>query len=77
MSPTKQITIRVPIEVVARLNRQARNTAPYIVEAVLDKLSRDEEAEVVAAMQCLANDPEANDISDFAAAQDRVIVRGD
>lgn len=76
MALTKQITVRMPVDLVAEL-RAHGNTASYIIDAVRDKLRRDQKAEIVASLQCLAGDEEANDISDFAATQDEVIARGD
>ena len=76
MSETKQLSVRMPLDLVQRLTAKGK-TSPYIVEAVREKIERDEKMKVEASLLCLANDDDANDISDFAAAQARVMARGD
>lgn len=76
MAVTTQITVRMPVELALGIKRHG-NGAAYIIEAVRDKLQRDEQAEIEAGLRCLAFDAEANDISDFDDAQKRVIARGD
>jgi hypothetical protein len=76
MSKTKQVSIRMPDELVKRLECHEAIT-PYIIEAVREKLDRDDEARIVASLTCLADDPESNDISAFASIQDEVIRRID
>jgi hypothetical protein len=77
MANTKQISVRMPIDMVDSISRLGAKSAAYILEAVQDKLARDRQAEIAAGLRCLADDPEANDISDFKAAQAKVIARVD
>jgi hypothetical protein len=76
MSKSKQITVRMPLEL-AMAVRERGNTAAYIVEAVRDKLARDRQASIAESLKCLGDDPESGDISDFSQAQATVISRGD
>jgi hypothetical protein len=78
MAATKQITLRMPIDVLDKLSLLAngKNT-PYIVEAVRERLERDRQIQIAESFKCLAYDDEANDISDFKEAQAEVMSRVD
>jgi hypothetical protein len=77
MALSRQISVRIPAELIERIKSRGEGSSRFIIEAVRDKLNREDEAEITASMRCLAYDDEANDISDFAVAQDRTIARGD
>lgn len=78
MPATKQITVRMPTEVLDQLLQMPKGkSASYIVEAVRARLARDREAKIEAGLRCLANDDEANDISAFESAQAEVMARFD
>ena len=78
MAGTKQITLRVPTDVLDQLRKMPRGrSAPYIVEAVRERLERDRQARIEEGLKCLAYDDEANDISAFADAQAEVMNRVD
>jgi hypothetical protein len=76
MSATKQITIRMPLELMAEIQSRGKS-ASFIIEAVRDRILRDKEEEFANSLLCLAGDAEANDISDFARAQAEVMARVD
>jgi hypothetical protein len=76
VAASKQFSVRFPAELANKLTKRGK-AAPFIVEAVREKLDREERERIEASLLCLANDPEANDISDFAEAQRRVMARGD
>lgn len=76
MATSKQLSVRMPCELVEWLSERGKS-ARYIVEAVREKVARDEEAEIAASLRCLANHDEASDISDLAEGQAKVIARGD
>lgn len=71
MAMTQQLTVRMPVDVLRKLKEKGK-TAPYIVEAVKEKMARDEAAEIEASLLCLADDDE-NDISDFKSAQAKAL----
>ena len=73
---TKQVSVRLPLDLFQRLNEK-KGRAGYIIQAVEEKIQRDEQEALAAGLMCLANNPEANDISDFAAPQAKVISHGD
>jgi hypothetical protein len=78
MAGTKQITIRMPLDVLGQLGAMPHGkSAPYIVEAVRERLERDRQAQIEAGFACLAHDDEANDISPFVEARDEVMARLD
>ncbi len=72
MSTAKQISVRMPLRILERLEAHGP-VAPYVIEAVKEKLDRDEEADIKARLRCLAYDDEANDISDWAPEQRKVM----
>ncbi len=75
---TKQVSLRLPLDIAEAIQRREHGTATdYVVQAVREKLQRDREAEIARGLSCLAWDEEANDVSDFAPAQDKVILLGD
>jgi hypothetical protein len=76
MSNTKQLSVRMPVDIVRQLLVKGKSSR-FIVDAVREKLERDAELELEAGLACLADDPEANDISDLGPAQAKVIARGD
>ena len=75
MSLSKQLSIRMPVDLVKRLESHGA-AAPYVIEAVREKLDKDDEARIEASLACLANDVEANDISDWGPMQQEVMKRG-
>jgi hypothetical protein len=78
MAGTKQITVRMPIDLLERLGHMPKGkSAPYIIEAVRERLDRERESEIEAGLQCLAFDDEANDLTPFAEAQSEVMSRVD
>jgi hypothetical protein len=78
MAGTKQITLRMPIDLLGQLSAMPRGKgASYIVDAVRERLERDRQAQIEAGLQCLAYDDELNDISAFAEAQAEVMARVD
>jgi hypothetical protein len=78
MAVTKQITVRMPLDLLKQLAALPKgNSAPYIVEAVRERLERDRQAQIEAGLKCLAFDDEANDISAFEEAQAGVMARVD
>jgi len=72
---TKQISLRMPEALIREIEGHGDRTS-FILEAVRDKLRQEAEAELIAGLMNLVDDPE-NDISDFQIGQERVIVRGD
>jgi hypothetical protein len=76
MQATKQLTVRMPRDLAKKIEDQGA-AAPFIIDAVREKLERQREAEIETSLACLANDPEANDISDWAPFQAKVIERVD
>jgi hypothetical protein len=77
MANTKQISVRMPIDMVDSISRLGAKSAAYVLEAVRDKLQRDKEAEIAEGLKCLADDSDADDFSALAAAQAKVIARVD
>ncbi len=78
MAATKQITVRMPIDVLSQLGGMPKGkSAPYIIEAVRERLERDKQARIEAGLRCLAYDDEANDITAFEEAQHEVMARVD
>lgn len=75
MAMTQQLTVRMPVDVLRKLKAKGK-TAPYIIEAVKEKMARDEEAEIEASLLCLADDDE-NDISDLKSPQAKALNRED
>lgn len=65
----------MPLDLLARVLKRGPGTK-FIVEAVREKLEREERAEIEESLHCLGQDPEASDISDFEGAQRRVMTRG-
>jgi len=76
MASTRQITVRMPLDLALGIKQRGKNAA-FIIEAVREKLRREEQAEIEKGLLCLGDDDEASDISDYAPAQARVIARGD
>lgn len=78
MAATKQITVRMPTDVLEQLRVMPKGSgASYVVEAVRERLERDKQARIDAGLRCLAYDDEANDISSFEEAQAEVMARVD
>jgi hypothetical protein len=78
MSATKQITVRMPLEILEQLGGMPKGKgAPYIVEAVRERLARDKQAKIDEGLRCLAYDDETNDLSAFESAQAEVLARVD
>lgn len=73
---TKSLTVRVPVEILDRVKRRGK-AAKFIVEAVREKLQRDEDAEIERSLLSLVEEPSYNDIDDFIDAQRRVMARND
>lgn len=76
MAKTTQLSFRLPTELAERIRKRGKATK-FVMEAVEEKLERDERAEIERSFFCLANDVEGNDISDFSAGQAKVMNRGD
>lgn len=76
MAASKQFSVRMPADLAGKLEEMGKIT-PFIISAVREKLERDTKAEIRERLKCLADDPEANDISDFGPAQRKVMARGD
>ncbi len=76
MAKTTQLSFRLPSELADRIRKRGAPTK-FVMQAVQEKLSRDEAAEIEQSLQCLAFDDEQNDISDFKKAQRKVIERAD
>jgi hypothetical protein len=76
MAVSKQFSIRMPVDIARKLEERGKVT-PFIISAVREKLERERQQEIREQLKCLAHDAEANDISDIAPAQKRVIARGD
>lgn len=76
MSNTKAITIRMPLELLSVL-RARGETSSYVINAVRERLERERLEEIAKGLACLADDSEANDISDFAPLQSKVMRRVD
>lgn len=76
MAQTKQLSLRIPMDLLSELRGKGRVTG-YIIDAVREKIARDRAAEIDKSLQCLADDPEANDLSFFAPGQDEVMNRVD
>ncbi len=76
MAMTRQLTVRMPLDILQRLKEKGK-TAPYIIEAVQEKLAREAEQEIEASLLCLVDDTEANDISDLKPAQAKAMSRED
>lgn len=74
---TRQLSIRLPLELIEAIGRRHEGTTTnFVVQAIRERLVREREEEIAVGLATLANDDETNDLSEFAAAQDRVIVRG-
>lgn len=76
MAISKQYSIRIPADIARKLDEKGKVT-PFIVSAVREKLEREQREELFEQLKCLADDIEANDISDLAPAQSKVMLRGD
>lgn len=77
MANTKQISVRMPADMVESINSMGKKSASYIVEAVRDKLARDRQEEIAEGLKCLTDDNVGEDLSALAAAQAQVIERVD
>jgi len=76
MAGTKQITVRMPIEILEQLGGMVKGKgAAYIIEAVRERLERDRQAQIAAGLACLAYDDDANDLSAFEEVQAEVMAR--
>ena len=73
---SKQITVRVPVELVAEVEHRGA-VAPFFVAAVREKLDRMRQEEIEESLLCLGEDPADNDISDWASMQAEVMARVD
>ena len=62
MSSSKQVSVRLPLDVAERLESKG-HFAPYIIEAVKEKLRRDDEAEIADGFALLAASPEMWDMN--------------
>ena len=76
MAAKKQITVRMPVELVSDMESRGGTTV-YIIEAVREKLARDKQAEIAAGLRCLADNPDEEDFSALIAAQAKVMARVD
>lgn len=75
---TRQYAIRFPIDLAEQVEqRKGVSISEFVLQAVRAKLEQDRDKEIEAGLACLANDPEANDISAFTPGQRKVMARGD
>ena len=66
--PTKQISVRLPLEIAEQV--EARGAiAPYVIDAVREKLKRDQEAQMEDGFALLAASPEMWDMDLPTGAQ--------
>lgn len=73
---TKQLTVRMPEDLVERIPRHGK-AATFIIDAVREKLERIRQEEIEASLQCLGEDLEENDISMWKPFQKKVWDRID
>ena len=68
MPPAKQISVRIPLQLMERLEAKGA-LAPYFIEAVKEKLRRDDEREMADGFALLASSPEMWDMDIPAGGQ--------
>ena len=78
MAATKQITVRIPLELLDQLSSIPKGqSAAFIVSAVREKLAAEKQARIDDGLRSLAFDHDANDISWAAEGQREVMARLD
>ena len=71
-----QKAFRLPEDVIGVLKEHS-NATEYVVAAIREKAQRDKRRAAEESLACLGEDPEDNNISDFAEAQREVMRRVD
>ena len=78
MAATKQITLRMPLDLLEQLESVPKGqSAAYIVNAVRERLAADRQARIDQGLKSLAFDYDANDLSWATEAQQEVMARLD
>jgi len=75
MSATKQLSVRIPTELVSRIEAKGPS-APFVIEAIREKLDRDEEQALREGFALLAESPEMVDMEFPTGAQANAVRLG-
>lgn len=73
---SRQISIRLPHKLFEKVQSKGA-MAPFVIEAIEEKLAREQEAELTKSLMSLVDDPNNEIVRDFVAPQQEVWGRVD